>query len=207
MKVYKFTNAAATWWAEYWVDGMKDSTAEKIMSIQSKNASGVMNNTDLWPEMIALGLPNKVGADVTQVVLTALAVSLNLSLVMTYEQEAGVTKATPLNVAAAPSAIVLAVGSAQPVGGVTNVAIPADGATDNTGAVTGWAAATADKIKITVTNAASTSNAIKINGATYSSGTDFTILPGVNYLDVLIVTNRSGYYPSVRKFIIPVTPA
>ena len=40
--------------------------------------------------------------------------------------------------ATVPSAIVLAKGDTNPVGGVTNVQIPLPGATDTHGAVTGW---------------------------------------------------------------------
>jgi hypothetical protein len=70
---------------------------------------------------------------------------------------------------------VLAVGSTNPVGGVTNVAIPAAGGTDTTGAVTGWVATTADKIKFTVTDTGAAVSTIGINTGPYTSEADYTI--------------------------------
>lgn len=108
--------------------------------------------------------------------------------------------------AAAPTAVVLAVGSTEPVGGVTNVAIPANGAIDNTGKVTGWATGTADKIKITVTNAASTASSMTIDGDAYVSGADYTIA-AVGTLEVVLTTTRANYVTTVRTFTIDVAAA
>jgi len=71
---------------------------------------------------------------------------------------------------------VLAKGAVNPVGAVANVQIPAAGATDTHGAVTGWVAGTADRIKFTVTDVSPATSTITINGAAYTSGADYTIL-------------------------------
>jgi hypothetical protein len=108
--------------------------------------------------------------------------------------------------AAAPTAVVLAVGSAEPVGAVVNVAIPAEGATDTTGAVTGWVTGSADNIKFTVTDAASTSSTITINAAAYVSGADYTI-GAATPLTIVVTTARTGYRNTVRTFTVSVTAA
>ena len=108
--------------------------------------------------------------------------------------------------ATAPTNIVLAVGSAQPVGGVTNVAIPAAGATDTTGAVTGWRTSTADKIKFTVTDGGSASSAITINSAAYTSGNDYTITAASN-LTIVVTTSETGSTSATRTFTVSVASA
>lgn len=105
--------------------------------------------------------------------------------------------------AAAPSNVVLAVGSTAPVGGVTNVAIPLDTATDNTGKVIGWVTGSADKIKITVTNAASTASTMTINDVAYVSGTDY-VIGAASTRTVILTTTRAGYKNTVRTFTIDV---
>lgn len=107
--------------------------------------------------------------------------------------------------AAAPTNAVLAVGTSNPVGGVTNVAIPAAGATDETGAITGWVTNTADEIKFTVTDAANTTSTIKINGVAYTSGDEYTIAAAED-LTVVVTTTRENYATTVRTFIISVAP-
>lgn len=204
MKKYLFTNYAATWWAEYQVDGMQTTDNQRVLGIRSMSVGGTVNPTDLDATMVALGLPNHYGGYWTEVQMIALATSLNLGLKMIYENLAAVTKYTALAVAAAPTNVVLAVGSATPVGGVTNVAIPAAGALDYTGAVTGWVTGTAGKIKITVTNAASTASTITINGGAYTSGADYDIL-AAKPLTVVLTTTRAGYFTQVRTFIISVS--
>lgn len=109
-------------------------------------------------------------------------------------------------VAAAPTSVDLAVGVANPVGGVTNVAIPAAGATDNTGKVTGWVTGTADAIKITVVDAANTASTLTINGAAYVSGADYAIT-AVGTLTVVLTTTRANYKTQVRTFTIDVAAA
>lgn len=106
--------------------------------------------------------------------------------------------------ATAPSAITLAVGTSSPVGGVTNPAIPVAGATDSTGAVTGWLATTKSKIKFTVTNGGTAASSITINGSAYSSGADYQIL-AANTLTVVVTTTELGKETAVRTFSISVT--
>lgn len=108
--------------------------------------------------------------------------------------------------ATAPTNIVLAVGSVDPVGGVTNVAIPAPGDTDNTGAVTGWVTATADKIKFTVTDGGAATSAITIGGGAYTSGNNYTI-PSTANLTVIVTTSEAGKTNAVRTFTITVAAA
>ena len=105
--------------------------------------------------------------------------------------------------ATVPSAITLAVGSATPVGGVTNVAIPAAGATDTTGAVTGWVTGTADMIKFTVTDAGSAASTITIGGAAYTSAADYTIPPTAS-LTIIVTTTETGKTTCVRTFTVTV---
>ena len=114
------------------------------------------------------------GADYT------IAAASTLTIVVTTTETGKATAVRTFTVsvntfATAPSAIHLAVGSTAPVGGVTDVQIPAAGATDTHGAVTGWVATTADKIKFTVTDVSPAASTITINGVAYTSGTDYTI--------------------------------
>jgi hypothetical protein len=295
MKKYLFTDEANTWWAEYWVDGMKTQDNQTILSIKSRDTNGVINHTDLFDFMTHLGLPNKVGARFTHAEWLTMATTLSLRMLMTYEsdstevnrsstskdilafnfpaqgqvgesvinttagtiainvetstvltalvatfelsefafmtqtsndQVSGVTEldysspvtftvwsetpidgkefiATVLRLVAAPTSVTLAVGSVTPVAGVTNVVVPVDGATDTTGAVAGWVASSAGKIKITVVNAASTASTLTINGGAYTSGADYDILAATP-LTVVLTSTRSGYKTCVRTFTIAV---
>ncbi len=104
--------------------------------------------------------------------------------------------------ATTPSSITLAVGSTAPVGGVTNVAIPAVGGTDTTGVITGYVATTADKIKFTVVDGGSATSAITINGGAYTSGADYQIVPTTSLPTVVVTTTEAGRATAVRTFII-----
>jgi hypothetical protein len=108
--------------------------------------------------------------------------------------------------ATAPSNIVLAVGSTNPVGGVTNVAIPAAGGTDTTGAVTGWVATTADKIKFTVTDTGAAVSTIGINTGPYTSEADYTIT-APSGLMIVVTTTETGKVTGVRTFTVTVAAA
>lgn len=108
--------------------------------------------------------------------------------------------------ATTPSAITLAVGSTNPVGGVTNVVIPNAGATDTTGAVTGWVTTTADKIKFTVTDGGSATSTILINGSPYTSGADYTV-PSTSNLTIVVTTSETGKTTVVRTFTVTVAAA
>lgn len=90
MKYYKFENFDKTWYAEYRVDGMQNSIAQKIMSIRSKSAN-VVNAVDLLPELIVMGLPNQVGAEFSEVAWKAFADEKNMTLVKSYEATADST--------------------------------------------------------------------------------------------------------------------
>lgn len=105
--------------------------------------------------------------------------------------------------ATAPTSITLAVGSTAAVGGVTNVAIPSAGATDSTGAVTGWVSSTASKIKFTVVNGGSASSTITIGGGAYTSGADYTIT-AASTLTVVVTTTETGKTSATRTFSISV---
>ena len=104
--------------------------------------------------------------------------------------------------ATVPSSIILAVGSTAPVGGVTNVAIPAPGATDTTSAVTGWVTTTADKIKFTVTDNGGSST-ITIGGGAYTSGADYQV-PSTSSLTIVVTTTQASRATAVRTFTVTV---
>ncbi len=106
----------------------------------------------------------------------------------------------------APSAVTLGVGSTAPVGGVTNVAIPAAGLTDTTGAVTDWMATTASNISFTVSDVTPAVSTILINGDAYTNGADYTIAAAAP-LTIVVTTTEAGKIPGVRTFTIAVTAA
>jgi hypothetical protein len=105
--------------------------------------------------------------------------------------------------ATAPTSITLAVGTVNPVGGVTNVAIPAAGGTDTTGRVTGWVATTASNIRFTVVNGGSATSTITINGSAYTSGNNYTITAAAS-LTVIVTTSEASRSTVIRTFTIPV---
>ena len=106
--------------------------------------------------------------------------------------------------ATAPTNIVLAVGSVTPVGGVTNVAIPAVGGTDSTGAVTGWLSGTANQIKFTVTNGGSATTTLSINGDDYVNGANYGIV-AASPLTIIATTTETGKITGVRTFVVSVS--
>ena len=106
--------------------------------------------------------------------------------------------------ATVPSNIILAVGSAAAVGGVTNVAIPVAGGTDTTGAITGWVTGTNDKIKFTVTDAGTAVSTITINSGVYTSGADYTIT-SASPLTIVVTTTETSKITGVRTFTVSVT--
>ena len=108
--------------------------------------------------------------------------------------------------AATPSTITLAASSSNPVGGVINVAIPSAGATDTTGAVTGWVTATADKIKFTVTDGGSSASTITINSGAYTSGANYTVT-AASTLTIVVRTTETGKATGVRTFTVSVAAA
>jgi len=72
--------------------------------------------------------------------------------------------------------------------------------------VTGWVAATHDKIKFTVTDNGAATSVITINTLPYTSGTDYTIAAAAP-LTVVVTTTEAGKTPAVRTFTIGVTAA
>jgi hypothetical protein len=95
--------------------------------------------------------------------------------------------------------------SGIPVGGVTNVAIPAPGGTDTTGAVTDWVANTNDVINFIVTDAGNATSTITIDGTSYNSGDPYTITSD-SPLTIIVTTTELGKTTAVRTFTVSVTP-
>jgi hypothetical protein len=98
-----------------------------------------------------------------------------------------------------PTGMTLAVGSAQPVGGIVQVVAPLPGATDTTGAIGGWVTSSAEKIKFTVTNGAGAASVITINAGSYSSGDDYAIA-AAGVVTIVVTTTKSGCTTAVRTF-------
>jgi hypothetical protein len=142
----------------------------------------------------------------------AIATAANLTVVVT-TSEAGkntVARSFIISVteqldATTPSVITLAVGSINPVTGVTNVVIPAKDGIDYTGRIIGWTSSTHDRIKFTVTDAGGSSS-ITINSGAYTSGADYVIGAASN-LTVVVSTSEAGKTTVNRTFIISVTAA
>jgi hypothetical protein len=178
------------------VTGWVASTADRIK----------FTVTDVSPAASTItinGASYTSGAD--YIILTA---ATPLTIVVTTTETGKTTAVRTFTVsvngfATTPSAIVLAKGATNPVGGVTNVAIPAAGATDNTGKVTGWVASTADRIKFTVTDVSPAVSTITINGAAYTSGADY-IITAATPLTIVVTTTETGKVNAVRTFTVSV---
>ena len=108
--------------------------------------------------------------------------------------------------ATAPASISLSVGGTNPVGGVTNVLMPAAGGTDTTGQVTGWISGSADTIKFTVVDTSPASSTITIDSSPYTSGSDYTIT-STSSLTIVVTTSESGMATEVRMFNIGIIAA
>ena len=108
--------------------------------------------------------------------------------------------------ASPPSAITLSKGSTRPVYAVSNVALPLSGGTDATGTVTGWVYGEAETIKFTVTDSGAAASSITINGAAYTSGSDY-IITSTSPLNIVVTTSETNKATEVRAFIVSVTPA
>lgn len=121
-----------------------------------------------------------------------------------WDNSAVKTEAYTQLAATVPASITLAVGGATPVGGVTNVAIPNAGATDNTGKIIGWVDGTANKIKFTVTDDTGTST-ITIGGAAYVSGADYAVAAAGSPITIVVTTTEEGKSTCVRTFTVDVT--
>ena len=170
------------------------------ISISSPGANEIYYTTDgSTPNTMSTKVTGTIKIDST---ITVRALALRAGLLNSPVKS--VTYVVPP--ATTPTAIQLVAGSSAPVGGVTNVAIPAVGATDSTGVVTGWVSSTNNKIKFIVTNGGSATSTIKINGVTHSNGADYTIA-SIADLPIVVTTTETGRLPSVRKFLVTVTGA
>lgn len=108
-----------------------------------------------------------------------------------------------------PTSIVLAKGSATPVGGVIDVAIPAAGTTSTSGVITGWVVTDKANITFTVTDVGTASSTITIQPVgglveAYVSGTDFTLATDAN-LTIVVTTTETGKATAVRTFTVDVS--
>jgi len=143
----------------------------------------------------------------------SIAAAGNLTFVVTSTQTGSVTvsRTFTVNVAAAnnaavPSAVTLSLGNTNSVQTVTNVSIPLSGATDTTGAISGWISASNSNIKFAVTDTAPASSTITVNGGAYTSGSDYVIATA-SPLTVVISTTETGKMTSLRTFTITVGSA
>ena len=105
--------------------------------------------------------------------------------------------------ATAPSSITLAKGSTNPVDYVTNVSIPAAGATDTHGKVTGWVDGTANNIKFTVADNGGSSTITTDDGSgpvSYNSGDNYPIAAVLLRLMITFFAPACyRYYPELKK--------
>jgi hypothetical protein len=143
----------------------------------------------------------------------SIAAAGNLTFVVTSTQTGSVTVSRTFTVsvaaannAAVPSAVTLSLGNTNSVQTVTNVSIPLSGATDTTGAISGWISASNSNIKFAVTDTAPASSTITVNGGAYTSGSDYVIATA-SPLTVVISTTETGKMTSLRTFTITVGSA
>lgn len=108
--------------------------------------------------------------------------------------------------AVAPTTITLAPAYIDPVGGVTNVAIPAAGSTDSTGLVSGWIASTNSKIKFTVVDTSPAVSTITINNVNYVNGSSYSITAAGN-LTFVVTTTQTSSDTVTRTFTVSVAAA
>ena len=190
--------------------GGTDTTGAVTGWIASTNSNIKFNLTDVSPasSTITINGSNYVNGSFYNITAAS-----PLTIIVTTTQSGAISvirtfivSVAAANYAAAPSAIVLAAGSSNAVAGVTNVAIPNQGGTDVTGAVTGWVASSNSRIKFTVTDTAPATSAITINGSSYVSGTDYSI-GAATPLTVLVSTTQSGRLTTVRTFTVTVASA
>ncbi len=181
------------------VTGWVATTADRI-KFTVVNAVGTTSTITINGAAYTSGADYTITAPGTLTIVVTTSETSKANAVRTF------TVAVTQALATAPTDVELAQGSANPVGAVTDVAMPAAGATDNTGKVTGWVATTADRIKFTVVNAVGTTSTITINGAAYTSGADYTITaPGT--LTIVVTTSETSKANAVRTFTVAVTQA
>lgn len=190
--------------------GGTDTTGAVTGWIASINSNIKFNVTDVSPASSTITINGSNYVNGSFYNITAVS-PLTIIVTTTQSGALAVTRTFTVSVAAAnyaaaPSAIVLAAGSSNAVAGVTNVAIPNQGGTDVTGAVTGWVALSNSRIKFTVTDTAPATSAITINGSSYVSGTDYSI-SAATPLTVLVSTTQSGRLTTVRTFTVTVASA
>jgi len=113
------------------------------------------------------------------------------------------TSSGPSQPAAAPGSVCLSKGSIHPIGGITNVVMPAAGSLDSTGVATGWMASSADTLKFIVIDSAPAASTVTINGVSYNSGDDY-IVTASGLLEIVVTTSQPGYITEVRRFAVSV---
>ena len=99
---------------------------------------------------------------------------------------------------AEPTAVTLAAGTAAPSVDQGNLLTGA-------GAVSGWVTSTNDQVKITVTPVANTTATITINGASYTSASDYTIAATGTYTVLVTVTDSFSNVQNVYTYTFSVT--
>jgi hypothetical protein len=99
MKYYRIEDYAKAWFVEYRVDGMENTDIEKVLSFRNKVAGKPVDSNELYPEIVALGLPSHLGEEVTQIALAALCMEKNWRLVKQYESTPEVIAQPSYNVA------------------------------------------------------------------------------------------------------------
>jgi DNA segregation ATPase FtsK/SpoIIIE-like protein len=135
-----------------------------------------------------------------------------LTIVVTTTETGKTTAVRTFTVAvtAAPYAtaptVALTAGDATAPTVATDVALPLPGATDTTGAVTGWITATNETIKFTVTPGAAGESTITINDGAYISGADY-VITAATPLTIVVTTTETGKTTAVRTFTVAVTAA
>ncbi len=195
------------------VTGVTNSTTTMALTVGGSTGiiTATVNPTNATNKSVTWTSSNPTVATVSNGVVTPLAAGTT-NVIVTSVSNATMSATCEVTVteniidASTPSAITLAVGSINPVGGITNVAIPSAGGTDTTGAITEWTATTGDQIKFTVTDAGSATSSITFNGSAYTSGADY-IITSTSALTVVVTTSETGKTTSVRTFTITVDPA
>jgi len=130
-------------------------------------------------------------------------VQMDDTLVVT-AQDAETTIIYTVIVEATTPNIVLTGGDINPATFSSNVQIPILSGTDSHGAISCWAAGSADRIKFTVTDGGDATSTIKINGDDYVSGANYVVL-GLGTLPIVVTTTEADKATAVRTFLIAVT--
>jgi hypothetical protein len=97
MKFFTVKDYTGLWEAEYRTAGMKTSDNESVVGISSRRKDNqgnwVRNNLELDDQMIAMGLPDKLGYRFSEAQLVAMAASKNLTVIKRYELDSPIEMA------------------------------------------------------------------------------------------------------------------